>query len=119
MEKRSFEIDVGSIRAESRTVSASLSSEQPVTRYDGEEVLSHKPGAVDLSRAPLPLLCSHNNASLPVGVVEGLTLADGKLKGTIRLSANQDGLWRDICDGILRNLSIGYQIQEKQKTKRG
>ena len=93
MEKRSFEIDVGSIRAETRTVSASLSSEHPVKRYDGEEVLSHKPGAVDLSRAPLPLLCSHNNAALPVGVVEGLTVADGKLKGTIRLSANQDGLW--------------------------
>lgn len=119
MEKRSFEIDVGSIRAETRTVSASLSSEQPVKRYDGEEVLSHKPGAVDLSRAPLPLLCSHNNSSLPVGVVEGLTVADGKLKGTIRLSANQDSLWRDICDGILRNLSIGYLITEKQKTKRG
>lgn len=119
MEKRNFEIDVGSIRAESRTIQASLSSEMPVKRYDGEEVLSHKPGAVDLSRAPLPLLCSHNNSSLPVGVVEGLTVADGKLKGTIRLSANQDALWTDITDGILRNLSIGYQITEKQKTKRG
>jgi HK97 family phage major capsid protein len=119
MEKRSFEIDVGSIRAETRTVSASLSSEQPVQRFDGEEVLSHKPGAVDLSRAPLPLLCSHNNASLPVGVVEGLSVGEGKMRGTIRLSANQDNLWRDICDGILRNLSIGYQIIEKQKTKKG
>lgn len=119
MEKRNFEIDVGSIRAEGRTVSASLSSEHPVMRYDGEEILSHKTGAVDLSRAPLPLLCAHNNASLPIGVVEGLAVADGKLKGTIRLSANQDGIWKDICDGILRNLSIGYQIIEKQKTKRG
>jgi HK97 family phage major capsid protein len=119
MEKRSFEIDIGSLRAETRTVSASLSSEHPVRRYDGEEVLSHKPGAVDLSRAPLPLLCSHNNTSLPVGVVEGLTVADGKLKGTIRLSSNQDALWTDIQDGIIRNLSIGYQITEKQKTKRG
>jgi HK97 family phage major capsid protein len=119
VEQRSFEIDVGSIRADTRTVSASLSSEQPVPRYDGEEVLSHQPGAVDLSRAPLPLLCSHNQGALPVGVVEGLTLAEGKLRGTIRLSANQDSLWRDICDGILRNLSIGYHIAERQKTKRG
>jgi HK97 family phage major capsid protein len=119
MEKRSFEIDVGSIRAETRTVSASLSSELPVKRFDGEEVLSHQPGAVDLSRAPLPLLASHNTGMLPVGIVEDLTVAEGKLKGTIRLSANQDGLWKDIVDGILRNLSIGYQIIEKQKTKRG
>ncbi|WP_408997964.1 phage major capsid protein [Syntrophus buswellii] len=119
MEKRNFEIDVGSIRAESRTVSASLSSEFPVMRYDGEEILSHKPEAVDLSRAPLPLLRAHDNSSLPVGVVEKLVVADGKLKGEIRLSSNQEALWADIQDGILRNLSIGYQITEKQKTKRG
>jgi HK97 family phage major capsid protein len=119
MQKRTFEIDVGSIRAESRTVQASLSSEFPVQRYDGEEILRHTPEAVDLSRAPLPLLRAHDNTSLPVGVVEGLAVSDGKLKGTIRLSANEDGLWRDIQDGILRNLSIGYRIIEKQKTKRG
>lgn len=119
MEKRNFEIDVGSIRAETRSISASLSSEYPVKRYDGDEVLSHKPGAVDLSRAPLPLLRAHDNTALPVGVVEGLTVADGKLKGTIRLSANQDALWTDIQDGILRNLSIGYQIIQRQKTKTG
>ena len=119
MNKRNFEIDVGTIRAETRTVQASLSSEFPVQRYDGEEVLSHDPGAVDLSRAPLPLLCSHNNGSLPVGVVEGLKVDNGKLRGTLRLSANQEGIWKDICDGIIRNLSIGYQIIEKVKTKRG
>lgn len=119
MEKRIFQIEVSNIRAETRTIPASLSSEHPVKRFDGEEVLSHAPGAVDLSRAPLPLLASHNTGMLPVGVVEDLTVAAGKLKGTIRLSANEDGLWRDICDGILRNLSIGYQIIEKQKTKKG
>ena len=119
MNKRNFEIDVGTIRADARTVQASLSSEFPVMRYDGEEVLSHDPGAVDLSRAPLPLLCSHNNTALPVGVVEGLAVEGGKLRGTLRLSANQEGIWKDICDGIIRNLSIGYQIIEKMKTKRG
>ena len=119
MKTRTFEIDGGSIRAETRTVAASLSSENPVKRFDGEEILSHKPGAVDLSRAPLPLLRAHDNSALPVGVVEGLTLEGGKLKGTIRLSASQDAIWQDITDGILRNLSIGYQVFEKQRTKRG
>ncbi len=116
---RSFEIDAGNIRAESRTVSASLSSEQPVQRYDGEEVLSHHPEAVDLSRAPLPLLRSHNAAELPVGVVEGLALDQGKLRGTLRVSASQDSLWRDIVDGIVRSLSIGYKIITREKTKKG
>ncbi|MEI9477392.1 MAG: phage major capsid protein [Deltaproteobacteria bacterium] len=119
MEKRSFQIEASNIRAETKSIPASLSSECPVKRFDGFEILSHKPEAVDLSRAPLPLLCSHDNASLPVGVVEGLTVAEGRLKGTIRLSANQDALWRDITDGILRNLSIGYQIVKREKTKTG
>lgn len=119
MKKRSFEIDIGEIRAETRTVPASLSSEEPVMRYDGEEVLSHKPEAVDLSRAPLPLLRAHDNSSLPVGVVENLKVESGKLRGIIRLSANYDDLWKDISDGILRNLSIGYKVIEKVKTKRG
>lgn len=119
MEKRSFEIDVGSIRAESRTVQASLSSEFPVQRYDGEEILKHTPEAVDLSRAPLPLLRAHDNTALPVGVVEGLSVSNGKLKGIIRLSANEDGIWQDIQDGILRNLSIGYKIITRIKNKNG
>lgn len=119
MEKRNFQIEVSNIRAETKSIPASLSSECPVKRFDGFEILSHKPEAVDLSRAPLPLLCSHDNTALPVGVVEDLIVGEGKLKGTIRLSANQDALWRDITDGILRNLSIGYQITEKKKTKNG
>jgi HK97 family phage major capsid protein len=56
---------------------------------------------------------------LPVGVVEDLNVAEGKLRGVIRLSANQDALWRDIQDGIIRNLSIGYQITKREKTKTG
>ena len=120
MKKRNFTIEVNAERSEeTRTVPASISSEAPVMRHDGEEVLSHKPEAVDLSRSPLPLLCSHDNKVLPVGVVENLELSDGKLRGTIRMSSNHDNLWRDIKDGILRNLSIGYKIIQRVKTKTG
>jgi HK97 family phage major capsid protein len=120
MEKREFQIEIGSIRSSTeRTVAASLSSEFPVMRFDGKEVLSHDPAAVDLSRAPLPLICSHNDKSLPVGIVEGLRVADGKLKGVLRFSGTQDDLWKDVEDGIIRNLSIGYIIQQRKRTKDG
>jgi HK97 family phage major capsid protein/HK97 family phage prohead protease len=119
MEKRNFEIEKGSIRADTRTIEASLSSEHPVRRFDGEEVLLHTPEAIDLSRAPLPLLRGHDSSGLPIGLVENLRIEDSKLRGTIRLSSNQDEIWKDITDGILRNLSIGYQILEKERTKTG
>ena len=58
-----------------RTVEASLSSETPVLRPGlGREILSHAPGAVDLSRSPLPVLTSHNRDETPVGIVENLRI---------------------------------------------
>lgn len=100
---------------ESRTVEASLSSEAPVYRPGlGDEKLMHTVAAVDLSRAPLPLLTSHNRSETPVGVVENLRLAAGKLRGTLRFgeSARAKELLADVKAGVLRSLSIGYEILE-------
>lgn len=101
---------------EPRVVSAVLSTEYPVERRDGgmvyQEILSHSPGAVDLSRAPLPLIESHDTRQVNIGLIENLRLDGRKLRGTVRLgdSARAAELWRDIAGGIVRNLSIGYQI---------
>jgi HK97 family phage major capsid protein len=119
MESRSFEVDVGSVRGEERLFEASLSSEFAVMRRGVEEVLEHTTMAIDLSRAPLPLLRAHNIDELPVGVVTNIRIEGGKLRGTIKISENQSGLWSDIRGGVIRNLSIGYKILEKVKTKRG
>jgi len=120
MEKRSFKIEVGNIRSqEKRTVSATLSTEHPVKRWDGEEVLSHTAGAVDLSRAPLPLITGHDEKRLPVGIVENLKIVGGKLKGILRISESQDQIWGDIKAGILRNLSIGYLVKNRKRTAKG
>ena len=79
----------------------------------------HEPDAVDLSRAPLPLISSHDNRSLPVGIVEGLKVIGGKLKGLLRISKSQDQIWTDIQDGILRNLSVGYFVKSRKRTATG
>lgn len=102
-----------------RTFNAILSTEYPVKRPDGKEVLSHDPGAIDLSRSPLPLLCAHNDRSLPVGIVENIRIENGQLVGTIRLSENQEAIRKDIADKILNNLSVGYQVQRRQRIPGG
>ena len=96
-----------------RTVEASLSSETPVYRPGlGREILSHAHGAIDLSRAPIPLITSHKRDETPVGVVENLRVAGGKLRGTLRLGNSQRAteVWEDIKAGVLRNISVGYSI---------
>jgi len=96
-----------------RTVEASLSSETPVFRPGlGREILSHAPGAIDLSRAPIPVLTSHKRDETPVGVVENLRVVGGKLRGTLRLGNSQRAkeVWEDIKAGVLRSISVGYSI---------
>ncbi|WP_419661503.1 phage major capsid protein, HK97 family [Desulfosarcina variabilis str. Montpellier] len=120
MKKRTFQIEVGNVRdADQRTIDATLSTTYPVKRYDGEEVLSHDPEAVDLSRAPLPLITSHDSRQLPVGVVEKLEVIDGKLKGVLRISSTKEEIWEDIQGGILRNLSVGYFVKSRKRTANG
>lgn len=96
-----------------QTVEASLSSETPVFRPGlGREILMHTPDAVDLSRAPIPLLTSHNRDETPVGIVENIRLVAGKLRATLRFGQSQrsQDVWADVKAGVLRSISIGYQI---------
>ncbi len=115
---RDFQIDIEAraANADARTAPITLSTTFPVPRDWGTEVLDHSPQAVDLSRAPLPLLESHNSGALPVGVVENLHLDGEKLRGQIRLSKSERAgdIWQDIQDRILRGVSVGYQIFKKR-----
>lgn len=114
-QNRQLEIDLTSRDDDQRTIEASISSEFPVSRYEGEEILDHSPGAVDLSRAPLPLIVSHDNQRLNVGIVDNLRLVGKKLRGQLKFGERQEAveIWRDVKAGIIRYLSVGYQVIER------
>ncbi len=97
-----------------RTVPATISTEYPVNRGGYQEVLMHGAENVDLSRAPLPLIESHDGSNLNIGTVEGLRVAGRKLRGTVRFgtSARASEVWNDVRDGIVRNVSVGYTIDD-------
>lgn len=97
-----------------RTVPVVLSTEAPVDRGRYVEVLSHRPGDVDLSRAPLPLIVGHDLARLPVGVVEGLHLDGPRLRGLARFghSAEAEEALRDVQARVLRSVSVGYVLTD-------
>jgi HK97 family phage major capsid protein/HK97 family phage prohead protease len=88
-----------------------ISSNAPVSRGDFMEVLSHAPDSVDMSRAPLPLIESHDSGKLNIGVIEDLKLVGGKLRGMLRLgkSARAQEIKSDIQEGIVGALSVGYR----------
>lgn len=103
-----------------------LSTEVAVKRSDWQrgtfdEVLSHKASAVNLARAPLPVLVSHDRWSLPVGIVDNLRVVDGKLRGDVSFGMSEKAreIEADVAVGIIRNLSIGYTIERADEHKNG
>jgi HK97 family phage prohead protease len=103
----------------SRRFPVSVSSEAPVKRRDWEtgemfdEILEHSRAAIDLSRAPLPLLESHDRSRVNLGIVTDLKIDGSRLRGELVLGASQRAgeLAEDIAAGIVTGLSVGYEIQ--------
>lgn len=97
------------------SISATLSTDQPVDMPYGKEVLVHSPDAVNLTRAKdgLPLLWQHNADEI-IGRVSNIRLESGRLRGDLRAgnSLKAKELWADVNDGILRDISVGYSVDE-------
>jgi HK97 family phage prohead protease len=99
-------------RADGESVPAVVSTDAVVDVRGTPEILEHTSAAIDLSRAPLPLIESHDTEKLPLGVVEALTVVSGKLRGLVKFgsTARAREILEDVKAGVLRSLSIGYEI---------
>ena len=109
---------------EDRTYEFPFSSEFPVSRYFGNEILSHEMEAADLNRLNdgAPLLFNHNPDRV-IGVVERAYI-DGKRRrgyARVRFSRNPfaQEILSDVKDGVLRNVSFGYSIDKMEERGSG
>lgn len=106
-----------------RLVDLSFSSEEPVRRWFGNEVLGHQRGEVDLDwfkSGNAPLLVDHESHD-QVGVIVKARLGnDRRGHATVRLgrSARAEEIWDDLQGKIRRNVSVGYRIEEIDLVKR-
>jgi HK97 family phage major capsid protein len=99
----------------------SLSSEEPVGRWFGNEILDHSAKSVDLTRAEqgLPLLKNHDSyGALPIGRIHGLKAAGGKLRGTMTFAPTADGKdAKALVDFGHREMSVGYSVDRYEVTE--
>lgn len=111
-----IERDALATRAEGdERIPITLSSDSPVRRWWGVEILEHSAAAIDLSRAAagLSFLVNHRTDEV-AGRVEDIALRkDGKLAGMLRFgrSALAQEIRQDIEDGIRPDISVGYSIE--------
>jgi len=113
---RSVTITRDHIDEEARTVRLAFSSEEPVDRWFGQEILDHSPSSIRLQRLRdgAPLLVNHNTNE-HVGVVEDVSIgSDRRGRALVRIgeSARAEEIWRDVVGGIRRHVSVGYRIHK-------
>ncbi len=107
-----------------RTFEFPFSSEYPVSRYFGTEVLSHDAKAPNFMRLNdgAPFLFNHNPDKV-LGVVERAYLDEEKKRAYAKIRFSRSDFAKqyldDVKDGILRGISFGYSIDEVEQREDG
>ena len=118
--QRDFPLEVREVEKEDRTLEFPFSSEKGVERYFGNEVLEHKTKSANLERLNdgAPLLWNHDQEKV-IGVVEKAWIDEKKRRGYAKVRFSEEEFaaskYRDVKDGILRNISFGYVIKEMEQ----
>lgn len=108
---------VGKIELDSRTVELAFSSELPVDRYFGAEILDHSKESVVMdwiSSGRAPLLADHD-PTIQIGVIESARIDKDRIgRAVVRFGkgAQADYYFQDVQDGIRKNISVGYMIHK-------
>lgn len=121
------EVGEGKDKKTERVVRCSISSETPYARYmadpeSGEwvkalEVLGHGPGEIDDTRMRDGLVIQDDHYGEQIGIMDKPEVKDGKICGTIRFGHSQKArdIEADALDGIKRNMSVGYIVNEYKR----
>jgi len=118
------EIDASTIQVrkdgDKTSITFSASSENPIERWFGEEILSHAEGAIRMDRikrGAMPLLFNHNWDD-PIGMIDGARIEDKRLVVDAHLfSTERASEVRTMLDGGLRNVSLGYRLHVVEEDK--
>ena len=125
MKYRTIDLSKASyVDEENRRVRVGVSSEEPVERSFGMEVLGHSEGDINMefiASGRAPLLLDHDMTK-QIGVIEEFKL-DETAKRTIAVvrfgkSELAREVFEDVKDGIRMNISVGYRIDKLERIQR-
>jgi HK97 family phage major capsid protein/HK97 family phage prohead protease len=117
VQRRELQIELR--EGEGDELAFSFSSEQPVERWFGTEILSHQAGAADLARLNdgAPFLWNHDRDAV-IGVVQQASFGDDR-RGYAKVKWSRNAMAQekrqDVDDGILRNVSFAYEINDVEE----
>lgn len=127
--QRIFPAQIRAVEEGSRTVELSFSSEAPVGRWWGAEILSHDEGAVDLTRLLEvgTVLFNHGRdvrmGKMPIGKIEEAWLDTAERKCRARVTFDDDPdsdlVFQKVQKGMLKGVSVGYSVSSWEEVSPG
>lgn len=113
---RSIFVKREAINVDARTVELAFSSEEPVERWGGAEILDHAPSSVDLARLKNggAVLVDHDPCD-QVGVVEECRIEGDRVgRAVVRFGKSEraEEIFQDVVDGIRKHVSVGYRVHK-------
>lgn len=115
-QRATFACEVRAEAGDARLVRLSFSSEEPVARSYGLEILGHGPGEVDLGRivtGRAPLLCDHRaDLEHQVGTIVSAEIVGNRGQAIVRFgkSARAAEILARVRDGEISSASVGYRV---------
>jgi HK97 family phage major capsid protein/HK97 family phage prohead protease len=121
--QRAISMESPGIDADARRITVGVSTEEPVQRSFGLEVIDHSAASMDLTflrSGRAPLLLDHDMTKV-IGVVEGVELDEDsrRLRAIVRFGKGSlaSEVFDDCVDGIRRNISVGYELNGRVERK--
>lgn len=108
---------------EKRTAQLTFSSETPVARWFGQEILCHDTDDVDLSRlSSIGVLLFNHDPDTVIGKINSVSIGED-MRGHAEVQFDDDEIsdmvFQKVCSGTLKGVSVGYQITRMESVEEG
>jgi HK97 family phage major capsid protein len=115
--QRILSVERETVNEDDRTIELSVSSEFPVERWFGMEILDHNTASIRWSRLNDGAAVRDTHYGDQIGVILRAWIDDKtkKLRVLMQFSKNTPRaveVWKDVADGIRRNVSIRYMVHK-------
>lgn len=118
---RSFELDRAALNKEERSVPLAFSSETPLERWFGKEILLHGAKNVDLTRLKTmgSALLNHDPGFI-LGRISSPRIEDKRGHATLVFDDDEDGNkgMGKVESGSLRGVSVGYMVEKFREVQK-
>lgn len=119
---RDTSINFRAVDEEKRQVELSFSSEEPYMRWFGPEILSHKDGAIDLTRLnEIGCLLFNHSRDKVIGRIDKTWIKDDRGHALVTFDEDEESekIYQKVKSGTLKGVSVGYQVDSWEEVAAG